>query len=125
MTGMKHALSLMWSNEQSIRDEVLQAFVEVFIAVPGTDGKENLPDNQIAHNLLVLVGRSSVSELASVEEALGKLVASERIPADVFLILWSIASKAKGDARSAALSLLRWQLVLTDPLWIAQVVSSS
>lgn len=106
MTGMKHALSLMWSNEQSIRDEVLQAFVEVFIAVPGTDGKENLPNNQIAHNLLVLVGRSSVSELASVEEALGKLVASERIPADVFLILWSIASKAKGDARSAALSLL-------------------
>ena len=106
MTGMKHALSLMWSNEQSIRDEVLQAFVEVFIAVPGTDGKQKFPDNQIAHNLLVLVGRASVSELASIEEALGKLVASERIPADVFLILWSIASKANGDARSAALLLL-------------------
>ena len=106
MTGMKQALALMWSNEPSIRDEVLQAFVEVFIAVPGTDGKENLSDNQIAHNLLVLVGRASVSELASIEEALGKLVAQERIPADVFLILWSIAAKAKGDARAAALSLL-------------------
>lgn len=106
MTGMKQALSLMWSDEACIREEVLQAFIEVFIAVPGTDGKENLSDNQIAHNLLVLVGRASVSELASIEEAMRKLVSEERIPADVFLILWSIAAKAKGDARSAAMSLL-------------------
>lgn len=103
VTGMKQALSLMWSTESNIRDEVLKAFVDVFIAVPGTEGKEPLPDNQIAHNLLVLAGRASVSELASIEEALGRLVRDERIPADVFLILWSVASKAKGDARAAAM----------------------
>jgi condensin complex subunit 1 len=106
ITGMKHALSLMWSTEQAIRDEVLAAFVEVFIAVPGTDGTEPLPDNQIAHNLLVLVGRATVSEMASIEEALRRLVKDERIPADVFLILWSVASKASGNARAAALAIL-------------------
>lgn len=106
VTGMKQALSLMWSTESNIRDEVLKAFVDVFIAVPGTEGKEPLPDNQIAHNLLVLAGRASVSELASIEEALGRLVRDERIPADVFLILWSVASKAKGDARAAAMLVL-------------------
>jgi condensin complex subunit 1 len=106
ITGMKHALSLMWSTEQAIRDEVLAAFVEVFIAEPGTDGKEPLPENQIAHNLLVLVGRATVSEMASIEEALGRLVKDERIPADVFLILWSVASKASGNARAAALAIL-------------------
>jgi condensin complex subunit 1 len=106
VTGMKQALALMWSTEQSIREEVLKAFVDVFVAVPGTDGKETLPDNQIAHNLLVLVGRATVSEVASIEEALGRLVKEECIPADVFLILWSIASKASGEARAAAMLIL-------------------
>lgn len=106
VTGMKQALALMWSTESNIRDEVLKAFVDVFIAVPGTEGKEPLPDNQIAHNLLILAGRATVSELASIEEALGRLVRDERIPADVFLILWSVAAKAKGDARAAAMLVL-------------------
>lgn len=106
VTGMKRALALMWSTEQSIRDEVLKAFVDVFIAEPGTEGGVLLPENQIAKNLLVLTGQASVSELASIEEAIVRLVKEERIPADVFLILWSIASKGSADARAAALQLL-------------------
>jgi condensin complex subunit 1 len=106
VTGMKRALALMWSSEQSIREDVLKAFVDVFIAKPGTDGSELLPDHDIAKNLLVLSGKSSVSELASVEEAVIRLVKEDRIPAEVFLILWSIASKGSGEARAAALQLL-------------------
>lgn len=106
VTGMKQALALMWSSETSIQDEVLQAFVEVFIAVPGTSGEELLTDNQIAHNLLVLVGQATASELASIEEAIGRLVKQERIPAEVFMILWSVASKASGEARAAAFTIL-------------------
>jgi len=106
VTGMKRALALMWSTEQSIRDEVLKAFVDVFIAEPGSEGGKLLPENQIAKNLLVLVGQASVSEIASIEEAIVRLVKDERIPADVFLILWSIASKGSADARAAALQLL-------------------
>lgn len=106
VTGMKQALSLMWSNEKSIREEVLRAFIDAFIAIPGTEGKEFLPEKQIAHNLLYLVGRATVSELASIEEAIGKLVKDEMVPNSVFLVLWSIASKSCGDARATALLIL-------------------
>jgi condensin complex subunit 1 len=106
VTGMKRALALMWSTEVAIRDEVLKAFVEVFIAQPGSEGATFMSDHQIAKNLMVLTAQATVSELASIEEALGRLVREERIPADVFLILWSIASKGSGEARTVALQLI-------------------
>lgn len=106
VTGIKQALSLMWSNETSIQNEVLTAFVEVFIAVPGTDGEKMLPAAKIVHNLMVLVNKATVSEMASIEEAIRRLVKDEIIPADAFLILWSIAANANGKARSAAMLVL-------------------
>ena len=106
VTGMKRALALMWSSEAAIRNEVLKAFVDVFIAEPGSDGARPLADNEIAKNLLVLTGQATVSELASIEEAMVRLVKEERIPADVFLVLWSIASQGSGEARAAAIQLL-------------------
>ncbi len=105
-TGIKQSLALMWSDEKSIQEEVLSAFVEVFIAMPGTDQKELLPAKQIVDNLLRLVCNASVSELTCIEEAVSRLVKDEVIPADVFLILWSIAAKAPGKPRSAAMMLL-------------------
>ena len=106
VTGMKRALALMWSSEAAIRDEVLKAFVDVFIAVPGSDGAEVLPDNEVAKNLLVLTGHATISELASIEEAVAQLVKDERLPADVFFILWSIAGQGSCEARAAAIQLL-------------------
>ena len=106
ITGMKNALALMWSTEQAIREEVRKAFIEVFIAEAGTDGKDFLPDNQIAENLLVLVGPATVSELASIEEAVISLVKDERIPADVFLILWSIIAKGPDNMRASSMQII-------------------
>ena len=106
VTGMKHALALMWSSEQSIRDEVLKAFVDVFIAVPGTEGKELLPDQQIAKNLLALTGQATVSELASIEEAIQRLVKEEKIPAEVFALLWTVTSQGTSANRVAAFQIL-------------------
>jgi condensin complex subunit 1 len=101
ITGMKQALTLMWSTEQNIRDEVLKAFVDVFIAKPGTDGEECLPHDQIAYNLLMLADQSTASELASIEEAISSLVKSGRIPAEVFAILWSAAAKGGANTSQA------------------------
>ena len=106
VTGMKNALALMWSTEQNVQDEVRKAFIDVFIAEPDTDGKKPLPDKHIADNLLKLVSEASVSELASIEEAVITLVKDEIIPADVFLILWSVAAKGSGIARAAAIHVL-------------------
>lgn len=103
VTGMKRALALMWSNETNIQEEVLRAFVEVFVAEPGTEGKELLPENQIAQNFLDLAGEATVSELASIEEALGRLVKKEVIPPYVFSILWTMASQAEGELRASAM----------------------
>lgn len=104
--GMRLALALMWSNDTNIQEEVLNAFLEVFVAEPGTDGKELLSENQIAQNLLDLVGDATVSELASIEEALGRLVTKEIIPPDVFSILWTIASQAEGQLRASAMLII-------------------
>mmetsp|Transcript_21819 Transcript_21819/g.45861 ORF Transcript_21819/g.45861 Transcript_21819/m.45861 type:complete len:1356 (+) Transcript_21819:199-4266(+) len=106
VSGMKHALALMWSNETNIQEEVLRAFVDVFVAEPGTDGKELLPENQIAQNFIDLVGQATVSELASIEEAIGRLVKKEIIPPDVFSILWHCASQAEGDLRASAMMVI-------------------
>ena len=102
VTGTRKALALMWSSEANIQDEVLRAFIEVFVAEPGTEGKDLLPDNQIAQNFLDLVREANVSELASIEEALGRLVKKEIIPPDVFSVLWAIASQGRGELRASA-----------------------
>ena len=104
VTGIKQALSLMWSDEKSVQDEVITAFIDVFIC--GTNGKEKLPSKQIVDNLIRLVGKANASELASIEEAISRLVKEEIIPSEVFLILWSIAAKAPGKPRSIAMTIL-------------------
>jgi len=106
VTGMKRALALMWSSEKSIKDEVLKGFVDVFIAVPGTSGAEYLADDKIAQNLFSLVGNANISEIASIEEAVALLVKQDRLPAEVFMELWSIVSKPCGQGRSVALQVL-------------------
>jgi condensin complex subunit 1 len=106
VTGMKQALTLMWSTEKSIKDEVLKAFVEVFIAIPGSNGEECLPSTEIAQNILALAEEASVSELASIEEAISLLVKEGKLPADVFSILWSSISSGSGDSRATALQVL-------------------
>jgi condensin complex subunit 1 len=103
VTGMKNALSLMWSTEPNVRDEVLKGFVDVFLASPGTDGADLLSEEQIVQNLLFLVYHASVSELASIEEAIKLLVKDERIPAEVFLMLWNTVVREQGGARASAM----------------------
>ena len=106
VTGMKQALTLMWSTEQNIKDEVLKAFVDVFIAQPGTNGEEFLSSNQIARNLLFLTNDATVSELASIEEAMSCLVKDGRIPVEVFSSLWSATATGDGNTRASALHIL-------------------
>ena len=101
ITGMKQALTLMWHSDQGIKDEVLKAFVDVFIAKPGTVSDEYLPHDQIAYNLLMLADQSTASEMASMEEAVSSLVKSGKIPAEVFSILWSAASKGNSNGSQA------------------------
>ena len=49
-----------------------------------------LLEKEIVDKLIRLVCNTTVSKLACIEEAISWLVRDELIPADVFLILWSI-----------------------------------
>jgi condensin complex subunit 1 len=91
VSGMKRALCLMWSPDQTIKDEIIQTFVEVFIAMPGSNGVETLSDSQIASNLLALTADANYSELASIEEAIKILVLTGKLQSDVFRSLWYTA----------------------------------
>jgi len=76
VSGMRSALHLMFSDETSIRNEVLKTFIDVFINSP-SDGDvkaTQLESKQITHNLIVLVGESTLSEQACIEEAIAELV---------------------------------------------------
>ena len=108
VSGMRSALHLMFSDETSVRTEVLRTFVDVFINAPSAEGAKptQLDSKQISHNLIVLVGQSTLSEQACIEEAVSELVKAEAIPSEVFLILWSVAAKAAGPARSAAMTVI-------------------
>jgi len=102
ITGIKRALILMWSNEKNIKDEVIRAFIDIFIR-EGTDGCKQLNDDEIAREFLFLVRHASVSELASIEEVIKVLVQKNEIPSEVFLILWSTT---QGPMRATAFSIL-------------------
>ena len=84
--GMKHALTLLWSADNA--EPVLKAFRDVFLAQPN---EELLPDEEIAKNLVHLVDEATPSELASIDQAIGRLVQKQEIPPNVFYILWSMA----------------------------------
>lgn len=114
VTGMKKALGLMWSSEKNVKEEVMKAFVEVFIGDPGCVIESDtlmpdklLSDKQIAQNLLILVDDANPSELASIEEGVKTLVEKKVIPMETFLILWSIASSTTTvNVRATALLIL-------------------
>lgn len=96
---LQRALALLWSADT--RTPALQTFVDVFV---NNAAGEQLPPEAIARNLIQLARQSSDSEMASMEEAIIRLVTEERLPDDVFLILWSMVSQNK--CRATALHLL-------------------
>jgi condensin complex subunit 1 len=106
VSGMKRALALMWSSEQSIREEVIKTFVEVFLAQPGSEGEVLLPAEVIAKNLLSMTNSATPSELASIEEGICHLIRSERIPAEVYSVLWTELCRGNVSRRATSMQLI-------------------
>jgi condensin complex subunit 1 len=65
-----------------------------------------LLSNQIAYNLLALANEATVSELASIEEAISMLVREDIIPVEVFSCLWASTTAGDGSTRATALHVL-------------------
>lgn len=95
--GLKKMLTLIWSDTQSVKDEVLTTFQELYMFVPGTNGKKRQPAMAIAHNLVSLVSGSALAVRTSLEEVIAVLVRERKLSKAVIKCLWTMATAGESD----------------------------
>lgn len=102
---LRHALGLIWSREQHVREAVVNTYSRVYL-VP-TGGHETTAE--LVSNLLSLVDGASFGELTSLEKLLGSLPQST-LPPSVEKHLWELFKRTgpqskPQEARNALLVL--------------------
>jgi condensin complex subunit 1 len=100
-SSIRKSLTLIWHSETAVQDAVMQCFVGIIVKAPSSS--HNLPPRQIADNLIELVAQSSVAELASLEEVVGRLTLDQSLPPSVFDQLWLSVAAKRSDGEDAAI----------------------
>ena len=87
----RSTFSLIWHQDDAIKTECLMSFQNVFLTDggAGTDAKP-LPPAEIAMNLVTLVQRCGVSEMASLEKIIGELFKQKKVEGGIVHYLCSI-----------------------------------
>ena len=98
--AIQKSLALIWHPDQAIRDECIDAFLQIFVRP--ADKESQLSPRQIADNLVQLAVRCSVSEATSMERIVAELVVQKNIPQEVFVALWAIVSDFKSQGTDVA-----------------------
>ena len=85
-------LTLIWSTEQSVREEVVENFSAMYFHKLSDDGKKLVPQQPqvIAINLVALVSGASLAVITSLEEILGTVTHSGVIEHAVVKALWEL-----------------------------------
>ena len=83
---LRHALGLVWSREQQVREALVSTYSRIYL-VP-TGGRLDA-SAELANNLLSLVDGASYGELTSLKKLLGSLPPST-LPSSVEKYLWDI-----------------------------------
>ncbi len=86
MIGVRQMLNLVWSGEPTVKDAVVAAYKRLYIDNDHGDPSAAAIARAIARNFMALVTDATVGELASLEELVCMLVASEDIGRDVFQV---------------------------------------
>lgn len=95
---------LAWSTKEEVKNELVATFQELYIAKPGTDGKERLPGEDVAKRLVVAVNElHDEDELASFEELM-KLVVQSGTPTNENALMSSTAAKNKKKKQQRVIS---------------------
>ena len=115
--GVRKALVLVWSAEQTVRDALVATYIRLFLSSEDPSSSHT----SIARNLLLLVNGATVGELASLEEMIVLLIKNEHLSDSVIQILWGVfAGKAswagEQDAKYALLLLSMVGRVNSDTL---------
>ncbi|CAM9116567.1 unnamed protein product, partial [Phaeothamnion confervicola] len=115
--GLRRALSLVWREEQAVRDQLLAVFLGAFVNATAPVAPEE--NDGVAASLIRLVATSNTSELASLEEVVAVVVSGGHLPPAVFETLWRTATAVKAvpaPARAAALRVIAMGAVASPEL---------
>lgn len=119
--GIKNMLSLVWSREQNVREEVINAYRQLYLEslseVTGVEAKRHAV--VVAGQLIQLVSSSTLAESTSLSEVMYRLAISDRIPKPLVDALRAIVMT---DSQASALQNGALQLLgmlgSAKPSWI-------
>ena len=128
--SLQSTFSLVWHQEKAVSDECLLAFKSAYLTDGAAVDAEALAPEEIASNLIHVCEMCDSSELASLEQIIGKLFLPSDMDKAVISALWvmALSPTAEGDAkmsRSGALSVLamvaKFQPLLISPARVHQI----
>ena len=88
---LQSTFSLIWHQEQTVKDEYLLAFKSAYLTDGAATLAEALAPDEIAENLIHVCEMCDSSELASLEQIIGVLFSTDAIDASVVSALWIMA----------------------------------
>ena len=118
MIGVKQMLSLVWSRESAVKEEVVAAYKRLYIEVEPSDeergkkakkARSSEAANAVAQNFMMLVSGATVGELASLEELVTTLVKSGDLGKEVFQVKGIFIQINFCEAFNLLLSKVLWQ----------------
>lgn len=85
-------LTLVWSSEQSVKDEVVENFTSMYFTKLTEDGKKTVAQQPqiVAINLVALTSGASLAVITSLDEIIGTVTRSGAIEPSVIKALWEL-----------------------------------
>lgn len=100
--GIRKALVLVWSSEQSVRDVVMNIYIRQYLC-SSQEISTQAHYSVIVGNLLSLIDGATLGELASLEEMIVLLMKRGHLPKQVLGILWDVfAGRVPGTSSNNA-----------------------
>ncbi|XP_067144493.1 condensin complex subunit 1-like isoform X2 [Centruroides vittatus] len=107
--GIKSMLSHIWSKEDVIKDAVVSAYKELYLANTSSNRKESVLS--IVKNIILLIQGSTFAEEICLEKLIGEFMKSEDFNNNIIEMLWDIYSmkipNSTLEESHSALKLLR------------------
>lgn len=96
-------LTLIWSSEQSVRDEVVENFTAMYFTRLSEDGKKMIPQQPqiIAINLVALMTGASLAVVTSLEEIMVTVTKAGGVESSLVKALWELVGLPLQQASAA------------------------
>jgi condensin complex subunit 1 len=96
--SLRATFSLIFHQDEAIRNECLASFRMVFLTNGSDDDAQALPPARVAANIVALCKRCGPAEITSVEKIVGEVFARNHLEPEVVTALWTMAAVAVDDS---------------------------